>query len=100
MRKNEALTPLGSQLFIEYDEKNYQFIPQTKELLQGYFNGDNIEFRNLSPSTKTRIVNLFEKHTNYTVPGYGENVGKVDTYYFWNPQKSGQKYNGLYTALL
>jgi len=100
LRKNEALTPLGSQLFIEYDEKNYQFIPQTKELLQGYFNGDNIEFRNLSPSTKTRIVNLFEKHTNYTVPGYGENVGKVDTYYFWNPQKSGQKYNGLYTALL
>gem|GEM_PF-7131931 len=34
------------------------------------------------------------------MPGYGENVGKVDTYYFWNPQKTGQHYNGFYTALL
>ncbi|MDD5769409.1 MAG: hypothetical protein PHE25_00425 [Candidatus Gracilibacteria bacterium] len=96
MRASGVLSITGKLFFEEYDLENYRFKYYNKNLLQ---NSEN--FKSLSSTVQTQLLNLFDDNNKITISGVGENAGKIETFYFWNKDKiTGKKYNGLYTTLL
>lgn len=96
MRESGVLTPLGKLFFTDYDTKNYRFKYYDSSILQA-----SEDFRNQNPLIQNKLLALFEENNTITINGVGENVGKIETFYFWNKSKiDGKKYNSIYTTLL
>ncbi|MFK7780230.1 MAG: VCBS repeat-containing protein, partial [Candidatus Gracilibacteria bacterium] len=53
------------------------------------------------PSLDSNSFVVEDEKGSVTINGVGENVGKIETFYFWNKSKiEGKKYNSIYTTLL
>lgn len=96
MREWWVLTALGKLFFSDYDTKNYRFKYYDISILQA-----SEDFRAQNPLIQNKLLALFEANNTITINGVGENVGKIETFYFWNKSKiDGKKYNSIYTTLL
>ncbi len=96
MRENGLLTETGKLFFTDFDTKNYRFKYYDIGILQS-----SEDFRAQNPLVQNRLLSLFETNNTITVSWVWENVGKIETFYFWNKSKiDGNKYNTIYTTLL
>ncbi|PID86452.1 hypothetical protein CSB08_00530 [Candidatus Gracilibacteria bacterium] len=95
LNSSGSLTPIGQKIFKEEDGQFMSRFPK-KELMLG-----NSNFKALNPLQRNKVETLWDDTNSITIFGVGENIGKIETFFFWNKDNiKNSKYNSLYTTLI
>lgn len=96
-RNNDGtLNTLGNTFFYEYDSENYRLKFATLEQLVA-----SKSFQELSVNRQIALRNFAQNNDVITIAGVNENVGNIQTFYFWNKDKiQSTHHNVLYATLL
>jgi len=87
---------LGNTFFYEYDSENYRLKFATLEQLVA-----SKSFQELSVNRQIVLRNFAQNNDVITIAGVNENVGNIQTFYFWNKDKiQSTHHNVLYATLL